>query len=56
MPLADATDADLEWLENLDTTSSPVRFWRIAVTPFKLTPNETVGFKPATPAPEPDGD
>ena len=52
VPLADATDADLEWLENLDTTSSPVRFWRIAVTPFKLTPNETVGFKPAKPAGE----
>ena len=52
VPLADATDADLEWLENLDTTSSPVRFWRIAVTPFALTPNEEVGFKPAKSAGE----
>ena len=48
VPLADATDADLEWLENLDTTSSPVRFWRIAVTPFKLVPNESIEFKSAS--------
>ena len=47
VPLADATDADLEWLENLDTESSPIRFWRIAVTPFALSPNEEIGFKPA---------
>ena len=47
VPPASATDADLEWLENLDTTSSPVRFWRIAVTPFALSPNEEIGFKPA---------
>ena len=52
VPPASATDADLEWLENLDTTSSPVRFWRIAVTPFELKPNEEVGFKPAKPAGE----
>ena len=50
VPLANVTDADLEWLENLDTTSSPIRFWRIAVTPFALTPNEEVGFKPPRPA------
>ena len=50
VPLANVTDADLEWLENLDTTSSPIRFWRIAVTPFELTPNEEVGFKPPRPA------
>ena len=50
VPLATATDADLEWLKDLDTTSSPIRFWRIAVTPFELTPNEEVGFKPPRPA------
>ncbi len=52
VPLAAATDADLAWLEGLDTTSSPIRFWRIAVTPFALKPNEEVGFKPAKPAGE----
>ena len=46
VPPASATDADLEWLENLDTESSPVRFWRIAVTPFALVPDEEVSFKP----------
>ena len=55
VPLADATDADLEWLENLDTTSSPVRFWRIAVTPFELDEGETVAFRASAPA-DPDGD
>lgn len=37
--------------------TSPIRFWRIAVTSFSLTPNETVGVKPATSAPaDSDGD
>ena len=48
VPPAVATDADLEWLENLDTTSSPIRFWRIAVTPFEMDPNESVEFKSAS--------
>ena len=55
VPLESATDGDLEWLENLDTTSSLVRFWRIAVTPFDLKKDETVEFRAAAPA-DPDGD